>query len=67
MSKTYQDEITLSHPMELMTEESFNADEMALILVSERHDKRDLVDLVRWLILDKCETVVEDLRKSGDE
>ena len=55
--KTFQDEIELSHPMELMTDEGFRADEIAMQLVGERHEKRELVNLVRWLILDKAEKV----------
>ncbi len=64
MNKLFQDEITLSHPMELMTDEGFEADEMALQLVGERHEKRELVNLVRWLILDKCETVQRLIEES---
>ncbi len=60
--KTFSGEIELSHPMELMTEEGFKADEMAMKLVGERHEKRDLVNLVRWLILDKSYSVNDSIR-----
>lgn len=64
MAKSFQDEISLSHPMNLMTAEGFEADEMALQLVGERHEKRELVNLVRWLILDKSETVHKFIEQS---
>lgn len=53
---TYQQEIDATHPMEdfkNVAEQtlSCNADALAMKLVGERHAKRDLVDLVRWLIL----------------
>ena len=64
MVNLFQDEIALSHPMELMTDEGFEADEMALQLVGERHEKRELVNLVRWLILDKSETVQNFIEQS---
>lgn len=54
---TYEKEITASHPMQIDTEEAFKADVMAMKLVGERHEKRELVNLIRWLILDKAETV----------
>ena len=56
MSLTYQSLINATHPEEQPTgsvEEalSFKADALAMKLVGERGSKRDLVDLVRWLIL----------------
>lgn len=45
---TYQKEIDATHPM---IKGTFEADALAMKLVGERHSKRDLVDLVRWLIL----------------
>ncbi len=59
---TYEDEITASHPMELDTPEGFAADMLAMTLVGERHSKRDLVNLVRWLILDKAGRCNADLK-----
>lgn len=52
--RTYQDLIDKTHPMEEGAGESeLAADMLAMKLVGERHSKRDLVDLVRWLILRK--------------
>ena len=59
----YEKEIHLSHPTKLDTDEAYIADGVAMELVGERHSKRDLVNLVRWLILDKSKTVNEDLAK----
>jgi len=58
MSNTFEREIELSHPFGEAepTEEAFKADELAMTLVGERHAKRELVNLVRWLIMDKAET-----------
>lgn len=58
---TYEDEITRSHPMELNTTEAFAADKLAMELVGERYAKRDLVNLVRWLILTKARKCCSDL------
>ena len=52
---TYQKEIDSCHPEECTDPSQeplvFNADRLAMQLVGERYNKRDLVDLVRWLIL----------------
>lgn len=58
---TYKSEIHISHPV--VTDETFDyeADAMAMKLVGERVRKRDLVNLVRWLIMDRSETVNKDL------
>lgn len=58
---TYEEEIETSHPMWIDTDASYKADEMAMKLVGERYKKRELVDLVRWLIMDKANTVISDL------
>ena len=51
---TYQREIDVTHPMaDGCGDRECNADDLAMKLVGERHSKRDLVDLVRWLILTK--------------
>jgi len=52
----YQEEIDATHPMvdfesPSSERESMNADALAMYLVGERHGKRDLVDLVRWLLI----------------
>jgi hypothetical protein len=55
----YQDEINATHPMEdNCVEGAMSADDLAMELVGERHSKRDLVNLVRWLILRKPEGLI---------
>lgn len=58
---TYENEIKASHPVVLGIKETAKADAMAMKLVGERHDKRDLVNLVRWLIMDNAKIVNGDL------
>ena len=58
---TYNLRILNSHPVCSDHPDRFRADNMAMKLVGERHEKRELVDLVRWLILDKAETANGDL------
>jgi len=60
---TYEDEITKSHPVRTDTHAAYSADDMAMKLVGERHGKRDLVNLVRWLIMDNAKIVNCDLKK----
>ena len=60
---TYQDLIDRTHPTEdtlatAVEQDRFAADDLAMLLVGERHEKRDLVDLVRWLILRKPEGLI---------
>ena len=57
----YEDKIKKSHPAHTDNEKCYLADNMAMKLVGERHGKRDLVDLVRWLIMDNAKTVNKDL------
>lgn len=60
---TYQTEIDATHPMEDASGPlEIHADDLAMKLVGERHEKRDLVNLVRWLILRKPEGLI-DTRK----
>lgn len=54
---TYEEEIKASHPVIADTELAYLADAMAMKLVGERQAKRDLVNLVRWLIMNKAETI----------
>lgn len=57
--KSYQAEIDATHPMEDgATDATVAADTLAMKLVGERHDKRDIVDLVRWLILRKPDGLI---------
>lgn len=60
--KRFQDEIDATHPMNDFPPEReaaiFAADRMAMELVGERHEKRELVHLVRWLILRNPEGII---------
>jgi hypothetical protein len=58
---TYEEKIEESHPVGSDNERAYLADAMAMKLVGERHGKRDLVNLVRWLIMDNAKTVNVDL------
>lgn len=58
---TYEEEIVASHPMWVDTDAAYRVDEIAMKLVGERHGKRELVNLVRWLIMDKANTVNSDI------
>lgn len=58
---TYEENIEESHPVGSANENAYLADAMAMKLVGERHSKRDLVNLVRWLIMDNAKTVNADL------
>ena len=58
---TYEEKIEESHPIVSDNEKAYLADVMAMKLVGERHGKRDLVNLVRWLIMDNARTVNDDL------
>lgn len=49
---TFKAHIDATHPMDDDAPVgALEADGLAMQLVGERHGKRDLVDLVRWLIL----------------
>ena len=61
--RLYQVQIDKTHPedecLDTSTEQDrFAADALAMRLVGERDSKRDLVDLVRWLILRKPEGLI---------
>ena len=60
-SMSYDEQIKASHPTRCNLPDVWKAEEMALKLVGERHEKRDLVNLVRWLILDNAKMVGNDL------
>ncbi len=54
--KTFQDLIDKTHPANHDASlKACEADTLAMKLVGERHEKRELVNLVRWLILRKPE------------
>ena len=57
----YQEEIDATHPMAEGPDSDLriNADTMAMELVGQRHAKRDLVDLVRWLLIRNPEGLPE--------
>lgn len=57
----YEKEIESVHPLSGEDDIVFKSYEMALKLVSERHEKYDLVDLVHWLIMDKAKTINDEL------
>lgn len=52
LATTFGAEIAASHPARARDVEAYKADALAMQLISERTDKRELVDLVRWLIMD---------------
>lgn len=57
---TFQKEIDATHPMlGGRREQELKADILAMTLVGERHKKRDLTDLVRWLILRNPEGLID--------
>lgn len=56
---TLQDQIDATHPANNDGQRELQADAFAMDLVHERHSKRDLVNLVRWLLL---QTNFETLR-----
>ena len=53
-NSTFGKEIEASHPARLNDAKTYGADALAMKLVGERHGKRELVNLVRWLILDRA-------------
>ena len=57
----YQEEIDATHPMAYGPDGDLriNADTMAMELVGQRHAKRDLVDLVRWLLIRNPEGLLD--------
>jgi hypothetical protein len=57
---TYENEIDESHPTVVDTNFAYEADAMAMKLVGERHGKRELVNLVRWLIMDNADIACRD-------
>jgi len=58
---TYEKEIEESHPVGSDNEIAYLADALAMKLVGERHSKRDLVNLVRWLIMDNAKIANADV------
>ncbi len=63
--KSFQQEISATHPMNFDAgcgELELKADSLAMELVGERHSKRELVDLVRWLILLSPQSFPKELK-----
>jgi hypothetical protein len=59
---TYQTEIDATHPCnDNAGAWELEADMLAMKLVGERHEKRELVNLVRWLILRKPSGLIQPL------
>ena len=62
----YQKLIDATHPATMDTDEAYLAESIAMELVSERYYKRDLVDLVRWLLMDGS-TIVNAVNAKGSK
>lgn len=59
LEMSFQNEIDATHPCHPSAgDKEMKADGLAMMLVGERYDKRELVDLVRWLILRKPEGLI---------
>ena len=43
--------IMKNHPVELDTDECYEADTLAMELIHGRHDKREIVNLIRWCLM----------------
>jgi hypothetical protein len=44
--------IDATHPATMHTSRSLAADQLAMMLIHKRHGKREIVNLIRWLLLD---------------
>jgi uncharacterized protein (DUF342 family) len=43
--------IEATHPCRMETPESYAADALAMELIHKRHDKREIVNLIRWCLM----------------
>ncbi len=43
--------ISHNHPVEEPTAENYSADTLAMRLIHGRHDKREIVNLIRWCLM----------------
>lgn len=43
--------IDTCHPCELETDESYAADALAMALIHGRHGKREIVNMIRWVLM----------------
>jgi len=62
----YENEIKASHPMRHCTPEAYAWDALAMTLVGERYEKRDLVNLVRWLIMEGAQQIRDNSLESSN-
>jgi hypothetical protein len=46
-----QSAIDACHPCTLETDESYAADALAMELIHGRHDKREIVNMIRWVLM----------------
>ncbi len=46
-----KDAIDKSHPVDRDDDQTYAADELAMGLIHGRHDKRDIVNLIRWCLM----------------
>lgn len=59
--------IEASHPMETEEAGVMDADSLAMHLVGARHEKRELVNLVRWLLIGAPEVCDHDWQEKHDD
>ena len=57
--------IDATHPMTLNTDECFTADALAMRLVGGRHEKRELVNLIRWLLMGVPQSANDQVHTHG--
>lgn len=50
-----QSRIDACHPCKLETDEAYQADFVAMKLIQGRHEKREIVNLLRWLLMGRPE------------
>lgn len=58
--------IEASHPCRMETPESYQADALAMELIHKRHDKREIVNLIRWCLMG-CPPPRPESGKTGGE
>jgi hypothetical protein len=46
-----QEAIEATHPCRMETHESYASDALAMELIHKRHDKREIVNLIRWCLM----------------
>jgi len=64
---TFEKEIEQSHPTRGDSDYRYEVDELAMKLVGERHGKRELINLVRWLIMDGAKSAQDLIHKGESE